>query len=473
MKSKMKIKMRVVRNLWYLPMVLFIASCAKGFDNNETFSSGVSNTQLLSPAEDGITFSKSADEKTFTVKWPVVLGASAYQVLLQIVDDPENPETVLDKTVDGCSLEVEMKEDTKYQVAVKSLGNVEYNNADAKESSLAQWSSLIPTIATIPSGSDIAEWFAANPIQDTGAEMAYDLEANGTYTLNSPLDFAGYWITFRGDKIHHPKVTMGTNGLIKTRYGLKIKYIDFDCTGVDQAAQYGSFLTMSETPDESTLVDGKWYPMLMPIVIQSCNIKGIARSLVYNGGKNYIISGLYIKDCIVELNTAQDSKKPVISFTDGGRGCINDLEISNSTFYDLSKGGNFFIQYANNAAGSTNLSSLFSSSSVKLLNNTFYNVAYSKNFANYSGMKNSKVTITVMNNIFQHCGTVQKLFNSGNKQFSNNAYYEEVDGDVNKQSTDGSEFQEDPGFTNPTSGNFAVSSSTIIVKKVGDPRWLQ
>lgn len=134
MKSKMKIKMRVVRNLWYLPMVLFIASCAKGFDNNETFSSGVSNTQLLSPAEDGITFSKSADEKTFTVKWPVVLGASAYQVLLQIVDDPENPETVLDKTVDGCSLEVEMKEDTKYQVAVKSLGNVEYNNADAKES---------------------------------------------------------------------------------------------------------------------------------------------------------------------------------------------------------------------------------------------------------------------------------------------------------------------------------------------------
>ena len=48
-----------------------------------------------------------------------------------------------------------------------------------------------------------------------------------------------------------------------------------------------------------------------------------------------------LKDCIVELNTAQDSKKPVISFTDGGRGCINDLEISNSTFYDLSKGGNF------------------------------------------------------------------------------------------------------------------------------------
>ena len=70
MKSKMKIKMKIAGKLWGLSAILLFVSWAKGFDDNESFSSGVSNTQLLSPAEDGITISKSADEKTFTVKLP-------------------------------------------------------------------------------------------------------------------------------------------------------------------------------------------------------------------------------------------------------------------------------------------------------------------------------------------------------------------------------------------------------------------
>ena len=47
MKSKMKIKMKVVGSIACLSMILFMGSCAgDGFDE-ETFSGGVTNTQLI------------------------------------------------------------------------------------------------------------------------------------------------------------------------------------------------------------------------------------------------------------------------------------------------------------------------------------------------------------------------------------------------------------------------------------------
>lgn len=38
MKSKMKIKMKIAGKLWGLSAILLFVSCAKGFDDNETFS---------------------------------------------------------------------------------------------------------------------------------------------------------------------------------------------------------------------------------------------------------------------------------------------------------------------------------------------------------------------------------------------------------------------------------------------------
>lgn len=38
MESKMKIKTKVIEDICCLSMILFAASCAKGFDDNERFS---------------------------------------------------------------------------------------------------------------------------------------------------------------------------------------------------------------------------------------------------------------------------------------------------------------------------------------------------------------------------------------------------------------------------------------------------
>ena len=57
MKSKMKIKMKIAGKLWGLSAILLFVSCAKGFDDNETFSGGVTNAQLESPVIDDNSFS--------------------------------------------------------------------------------------------------------------------------------------------------------------------------------------------------------------------------------------------------------------------------------------------------------------------------------------------------------------------------------------------------------------------------------
>ena len=53
---------------------LFLTSCAKdGFDK-ESFDGGVSNTQVEAISADAIEITASADGKSQTFTWPVVMG---------------------------------------------------------------------------------------------------------------------------------------------------------------------------------------------------------------------------------------------------------------------------------------------------------------------------------------------------------------------------------------------------------------
>lgn len=54
---------------------LFFTSCAKDGYDDESFDSGVSNTQVASISADDITVTPSADGKTQTISWPVVMGS--------------------------------------------------------------------------------------------------------------------------------------------------------------------------------------------------------------------------------------------------------------------------------------------------------------------------------------------------------------------------------------------------------------
>lgn len=105
MKSKMKIKMKIAGKLWGLSAILLFVSCAKGFDDNETFSGGVTNAQLESPENISFSTLTNADgSESLKLTWPVVMGAGGFKVNVYNMNDPVNPVAVIaDSIVDGRS----------------------------------------------------------------------------------------------------------------------------------------------------------------------------------------------------------------------------------------------------------------------------------------------------------------------------------------------------------------------------------
>ena len=122
---------------------ILLASCAKdGFDD-ETFNSGVNNTQVAGVSADDIVITPSADGKTQTITWPVVMGAGGYEYQAYNVDDPENPVELANGVVDGVYFTFPKAEDTRYMVKVKTLGNTKLNNTDAPDATSFNYSTLL------------------------------------------------------------------------------------------------------------------------------------------------------------------------------------------------------------------------------------------------------------------------------------------------------------------------------------------
>ena len=491
-----------MKQIWYrktrmvlmASLLFLLASCIDGFHDDETFSSGVTNTQLESPDATKVKITSQVNSQgvdEFKIQWPVIYGAGGYRFSLYIVDDPSNPQPVgvENEIIDGCTVIRPQQEDTKYQIKITTLGNDKYNNKDAVNTMEFVFSTLVPSVATIPSNTELSAWFAAHPISPSSVEQAYELEPNGVYTLDGKLDFGLNWITFRGDKVHHPKITYGENGRIITQSGLKIKFIDFDCSNVPSTSANGSLLLLSDTPDASilrTASDVSSFPALIDkdIVIKSCNIMGINKYLLFsnNSTKGYTIKNLRIQNCIIASNSITN----VIALP---QGYINDLTLIQNTIYSLVNSSAQFISY-NNSGRPTRGG--YVAGTIALYNNTLYNITNSGNFANYPGMSNTTVTVKLRQNLFVDCSNrnvVRRLCPNGNttcpREFSNNAYWwnpdgfavgDEMDGSAGDKS--GTGFYENPNFVGPINNpdpakvNFTPSGINVLSKKVGDPRWL-
>jgi len=461
---------------------LLLASCIDGYNNDWIFSSGVTNTTLLSPDSSKVVFSKDV-KGNLVVTWPVVYGAGGYKFSLLIVDDPAHPVAVGDtsQVVDGCSATRPLQEDTKYKVVIKTIGNAKYNNKDAIKTCNALYSTLLPAYAVIPDGTDLYTYFTNNAIPDSTHELAYELVANGKYTLSGQVDFQKHWITVRGDKVHHPTITYGISGRLRTTAGLSLKYMDFDCNAVPPDATDNAMLLLSTTPDPAIYnTTNLYYIIPKDIFLYKCNFNNINRRLIYDANIKYCLTTLTISDCTVALNALNDASGGVI-YLQGG--FANTFTIKNSTVYGKAASTGYFLRYNNSGrpdrAG-------FVNGSINFFNNTFYNVMYTGQMGNYTAMNNSMVRLNLSQNIFCNCGSnavVRRLSVSTTtmvRTLSNNCYWfdgafpqaNEVDPVYGDKS--GTAYGVDPGFTDPSNGNFTIASSAtaIISKQSGDPRWL-
>ena len=266
--------------------LLSFASCADGIED-ESFDAGVRNAQLSSPTIDKDCFStitNSDGSESVKLAWEVVMGAGGYHCVVDIVDDPANPVNVVDSILDRPSIVFSKIEDTNYSISVTTLANEKLNNKAATEATSYAYSTLVPA-TTIPNGSDIAEFINAN-FTPSDSEQAFELEAGGSYTMSSTVDFDLSLMTVRGNKINWPTVTLTGNAGFITQAGLKIKFIKFDCTELTSTG----FLTLSSEPSESISTESlgfkadganqNGYVVMDPVIISDCYFKYMPNAIL-------------------------------------------------------------------------------------------------------------------------------------------------------------------------------------------------
>jgi fibronectin type 3 domain-containing protein len=494
----------VIKGILFLMTVALFVSCAKGFDGEETFASNVHDSQLASPELSKSSFSSvvNADgTESIRVTWDVVPGAGGYYCHVDNVDDPANPVVVYDGTVDGVSFLFDKADDTKYSVSVKTLGNEKLNNTAAPDPTVYAYSTMVEA-QIIPVGTDIAD-FVNSHLIDTEDEQAFELQANGNYTLNSEVDFGTHKVTFRGDKIHRPIVTIGYDGVIRTAAGLKIKWIKFDTTEQNSKG----VVECSNNPPPSLEgpnfgMPDKSYILNDPLIFEDCMFKNVKMCLFYIGEKAWSAIDVRIVNCIVQLDN--DGTKfgdaavlccygQTCYYKDGqswGSSAIRNVTIKNSTIYNLkSNAKNRMIRFNRN-----NFTSMFDSAtgSATLTDNTFIMTFSDKEFANNTP-NNANYTITFNNNVTYYCARLQK-FLQGNCTIINsvdkNTSYTTI------ASGDGAEFANDFKFVTKEDafgladvdavkawlkpldltkddGGVNFKAKGAISSTIGDPRWLQ
>lgn len=486
-----------------LGLCLFLVgmlSCQQGFDDNERFSSDVSGVTLESPELNENSFQALVNtngEESVKVTWPVVKGAGGYLFNVAIVDDPSNPvEVVKDSIVDGCSIIFKKKEDTKYEISIKTLGNEKLNNKEAELANNYAYSTLVPA-QTIAEGQELVEFVRAN-LQNSTQEQGLELLGGKTYYLNEIIDFDLNTVTFRGNKANRPTIVLGPNGGLMTQGGLKLKFINFDCTETSKIGILG----LSDNPSATISTEALGYKndeanqngfvINDPIIIQECNFKNIKNSLLYGNKKPWSLRDFRIVDCIVQLNNPGSSS--VIRLDDGGNGLIKDLTVRNSTFLNLveNKSG-YFIRYSNasNAQPKKIFGNAGNSSTFTIEHNTFSHVMSGKDFANNMPNTNT-LTTKVQYNIFYDVFRVYQILQSQAKRYTADNIIYGVPGrdpqstDLDRTDTDGKPYTtlEDPDFEGPfevalnleeVNGGlkFTPRSALALDKKIGDPRWIE
>lgn len=464
--------------------VMVLSSCAEGCDDSERFSSDVQNAQLSSPEIDKscfttVTSASGAELVKFT--WPLVKGAGGYYCRVSSLDNPEEPEVLVDTLIDGLTVLFDKAEDTNYLCEVTTLGNEKLNNAGADAPSVFTYSTLVEAIK-IPESNDISE-FIGKYITENKEELdqkyqedpnnyklAFELEGGKTYTMNDSIDFLGYPAVLRGDKQAHAIVEMGENAFFSCWRSMKIQWLNINAANVTKRG----VMTLPVTPEPSIKSSTGQY-IVKGIIFQECEINDVNKYLTFDNQQSYFVEDLEFINCVIKLNqqaaTFYMPKSGYYKFT-----------ITNTTIWSTMQSDQVFLNFGGNAGNKIkDLNDvLYNTGYFKLNNSTVYNVSYSKKWAawnQYAGRAYN--TLDMQNVIFVDCSIKKVLEAMGNGNnsyvYSNNTFwYDGADVTEPENYSKGvPTLKTDPGFADPANGDFTISGADQLKFKTGDPRWIK
>ena len=454
---------------------LFLGSCAEdGYDDDERFGSDVQGVTLESPSADGIQVTPIADGKSQTISWRVVNGAGGYLVSLYDEGNLDVP-IVKDSLVDGCSLLVSREEDMNYLLTIQTQGNSKYNNSTASSATSYKFTTFAVSYATIPDGSDLLEYFTANPVPDQEEAVYYDLVHGGHYTLSGVLDFSNHKVVLRtNSKSDFATITYGAGGSIEYCGGITLKYLNFECGESSKPV-----LAFSATPAEGILdtEHNNHNQIVDPTSIQNCHFHNVKGMLLYDNKVKYCLKTFLMDNCTVHLNSEKMENGSVFYIYDGG-GFINDFTINQSTIWSTGGDQKYLIRY-NNACRCDRAG--YTTNSINITHSTMYKVCYSGQMCNHSGFDGRNTSnYEVIDNIFVDCGgkqvprrIVARTNAEAQIKFNNNTYwYDGAPEPDNSQYDNGYQLTTDPAFRDPANGDFTPTGAEQLSLRTGDPRWL-
>lgn len=329
-------------------------------------------------------------------------------------------------------------------MTILTLGNKKKNNTDASETVEFAFSTFTPTYMTIPAGSDLTEWFAANPLpaDKIGENLNFDLEGGEEYTISGLIDFDGQAVTLRSNsKTDHPTITLTSgDAAINFTAAFNAKYLDFDCAarvGAKGVFEFSKNTSVTAATDIDASVYAWAGPIIFdPITIVSCNFKNLKSYLFFDNQQKTACMTFLVDNCVVHMTPETNLGGGVFWTNKGGH--INDLTVSNSTFYEpLDNPGDFKYFYQAGMATGPNLyvkdtpEYKAATNSVNYLNCTFYHVTWNGGqWGNYNGMQSKNYSYWIMKNcIFFDCspsGVARRFLHGRTNQlhaeFANNTY---------------------------------------------------
>lgn len=429
--------LRATQSLLTLAIVVTLGACADGYDSPNGFDVGVSNQELTTP--DSLTFTVNDDGTVGTITWPKVTGSAGYEVTMMNVDNPDSAyyvelassHIIYDHyIVDGCTMTCDVQTDSKYTFQIKVVGAEKYNNKDGYEVDTT-FSTLVPSLLTIPDGSDIGQYLDEHPLDelaaaykaendlDTITEIALDLEAGGHYTLSDTIDFRGYNMTFRGSKVSPAFITVTDKGTLWGYNGMKLKYLRIDMTDATSQA----LIAMSNTDLPESILsqnlgyvrvsDGtetainNVYIMLNSVYLYDVWVKNLGKSLLNNNGIECAWTNLTIDNCIIQsCNSGNSASFIGFDYTGGGDGksgrMIKSITLKNSTFYStIENSSTYFLRYGNQS--NANVQKTFGNATAELgsCDITFTYCTFSMIYQGQKWFNN--INGTGLTGLFNHC----------------------------------------------------------------------
>lgn len=200
------------------------------------------------------------------------------------------------------------------------------------------------------------------------------------------------------------------------------------------------------------------------LLISGCNIHNYARSFIAGNVLDAIVQSVTVENCIVtDVFTSGGD------FIDFRNSDVLNVSVTTSTFNNCAPGRDFF---RIDAAGTSNNTGL--TVNVLLEDCTLYGISNTDDRILY--VRFASNAITVRNNLF--AATTAYYSNQSTTDpatvFSNNNYFGApgfFDSTKTLYDNSGTYFNLDPGFVDPSTGDFKITNQTLLDNNIGDPRW--